>query len=122
MLASKVEKITRFNEDSQITEVAVLVSPGFGAGWSSWNREHSNALLFSSNLIEYVLACEEGRPANMENTLEAMTFALIGEEIYCGAAESLIVIWVPEGEKFVINEYDGSESLRLEKNFEWMEA
>jgi len=122
MLTGKVEKVTRFNEDTQITEVAVLVSPGFGAGWSSWNREHSNALLFSRNLIEYILACAEGQPANMESTLESMTLDLIGEEIYCGGGEDLVVTWVPEGERFIIREYDGNESLRLERNFEWMEA
>ena len=29
-----------------------LISPGFGAGWSTWNREHEDFLLFDKGLIE----------------------------------------------------------------------
>ena len=29
--------------------------------------------------------------------------------IYTGGVEDLVVVWVDEGEEFIINEYDGSE-------------
>ena len=35
-------------------EVAVLYSPGFGAGWSTWNREHPD-MLFDAGMVDLVL-------------------------------------------------------------------
>lgn len=34
-------------------KVAILISPGFGAGWYSWNTDHKE-LLFHSKLVEMV--------------------------------------------------------------------
>jgi len=36
-------------------KVAVLYSPGFGAGWSTWNRPYDDFFLFDSKLIEMAL-------------------------------------------------------------------
>jgi hypothetical protein len=43
-------------------------------------------------------------------------------EVYCGGLEDLVITWVPVGERFRIEEYDGSESLVLESNQRWMTA
>ena len=40
-----------FNADGQ---VAVLYSPGYGAGWSTWN-DFSGCLIFDSRIVELVL-------------------------------------------------------------------
>lgn len=83
-------------------KVAVLVSPGFGAGWSTWNGYDEDAI-FNKRLALAVLG-ESG---------ESKEFAAQEEfpDFYHGGVEDLIVEWVSEGEQFYIDEYDGSESL-----------
>lgn len=91
----------RYNEEGQ---VAVLISPGFGAGWSTWAGEHAEAVLFDSRLVDYVL---------MHGTESLGEYAeSLGYDCYMGGARDVEVIWVDEGTRFVIEEYDGSESIR----------
>lgn len=84
-------------------KVAVLYSPGFGAGWYSWNED--KRLLFHPKLVEMV---EEGR--RNEITTEWM-IKEIGIDIYTGGANQLKIEWLPEGTAFQIDEYDGAESI-----------
>ena len=94
--------------------VAVLVSPGYGAGWYTWNRE-SPELLFDPTLVDLVLSGHES------DELVAYTH-LKYPDAYTGGVGDLTVKWVPEGARFRIDEYDGSETLRLESDEEWMTA
>ena len=78
--------------------VAVAVSYGYGAGWSTWNSidprdARFNQLFLDGNIDEVLRICNE------EN---------LG---YAGGAHDVEIEWVPEGTKFRIDEYDGSESL-----------
>ena len=36
-------------------KVAVLVSYGYGAGWSTWNSARSDSLLFDPDIVQMVL-------------------------------------------------------------------
>lgn len=85
--------------------VAVLISPGFGAGWSTWSAaEQTEAMLFDSRLVDFVLSHgAEGLGAYAES---------IGYTGYMGGAEDVQVEWLEPGTRFVVEEYDGSESLR----------
>lgn len=94
--------------------VAVLVSPGFGAGWFSWHG--IEALLFDPAVVELV---ESGADSSV---IEQYCEELYGDEPYFGGAGDLIVEWVPVGARFRIHEYDGSESLVLESEEEWFVA
>lgn len=85
-------------------KVAILYSPGFGAGWYSWHISHKE-LLFSPKIVEMV---EAGRQS--EITKEWVQENL-GIDIYAGGASDLKICWLPEGTAFDINEYDGSESI-----------
>ncbi len=91
----------RYNEEGQ---VAVLISPGFGAGWSTWAGEHAEAVIFDSRLVDYVLV-------NGNKTLGEYAESL-GYDNYKGGADDVEVIWLEPGTRFVIEEYDGSESIR----------
>jgi hypothetical protein len=94
--------------------VAVLVSPGFGAGWYTWTKEMPE-LLFDPTLVDLVLSGAESE--------ELVAYAdLKYPEGYTGGAGDLIVKWVPEGAQFRIDEYDGSESLVLESEEVWITA
>ena len=96
-------------------EVAVLISPGFGAGWSTWchDEKDTEILLFHKDLVELVL---EGKNGSAASLAEEMTDA------YVGGAESLMVAWIPEGCRFIIHEYDGSENLVKEETIDWSVA
>lgn len=89
--------------------VAVAVSGGFGAGWSTWNGidprdARFNQLFLDGNIDEVVRICNE----------EALGYA--------GGAKDVEILWVPKGSKFRIGEYDGSEDLVTEDQDDWVIA
>jgi len=97
-------------------KVAVLVSPGFGAGWYTWNQSHPE-LLFLPRVVEMVLN------GTSYHEIEAYVQSIYGEdELYVGGAVDLKVVWVPQGSQFRIEEYDGSESLKLKDDEDWLIA
>ena len=97
-------------------KVAVLVSPGFGAGWYTWNQQHPE-LLFLPRVVEMVLN------GTSYSEIEAYVQSIYGEdELYVGGAVDLVVQWIPQGSQFRIEEYDGSESLILASQEKWFTA
>lgn len=87
-------------------KVAVLYSPGFGAGWYSWNEEYPQ-LLFHPKLVELV-------ENNQQHLItEEFMKEVLGIDIYLGGAEQLKIQWVDQGDRFEIDEYDGSEDVRI---------
>lgn len=85
-------------------QVAVLYSPGFGAGWYSWNKDHKE-LLFHPKIVEMV---EAGRRKEINDEWVKEN---LGVDIYTGGSEQLTIQWLPEGTAFVVNEYDGAETI-----------
>lgn len=85
-------------------EVAVLYSSGFGAGWSSWNLEWAEQLVFDADLA---LAVEKGDMAQAERIADTLT----GGDGYLGGIKGLTLMWLPVGTRFRISEYDGAESV-----------
>jgi hypothetical protein len=83
-------------------KVAVLYSPGYGAGWSTWDHENAEALTFDSEIVEAVLA---------EDRVKAAQIAEAKYGGYTGGARDLRVEWLPKGTAFRIDEYDGSERI-----------
>ena len=101
-----MQKVIRDNK------VAVLVSPGFGAGWYTWHSIEE--LIYDPSIVDWVETQEL-------NKIEAYV-TLKYPEAYCGGLEDLEVNWVPIGARFRIDEYDGAESLLLESDQRWMTA
>jgi hypothetical protein len=94
-------------------KVAILYSPGFGAGWSTWNHTMPE-LLFEPAIAQFVVD---------EKFDELQTYvALKYPEIYTGGMMDLVVEWVPEGVLFKVNEYDGSESIEIRDDVNWFIA
>ena len=87
-------------------KVAVLVSPGYGAGWSTWDDNKEDAV-FSPEVVAWV---EAGKPSDMYLKNEERWETEFG---YLGGMEDLEVVWLPVGTRFEIDEYDGFESLRI---------
>lgn len=98
-----MEKIVRHGK------VAVAVSKGFGAGWSTWNRVNPmdarfNQLFLDDKYDKAVALCDK---------LE------LG---YAGGASDVEIVWVPVGTEFQITEYDGSESIEYKNETDWWVA
>ena len=90
--------------------VGVLLSPGFGAGWSTWNQGIDFDWVFDKGLVELAL-----RKANKEDVLEYLKEKGIDRPYLCGW-DDIIIIFLGKGTMFTIKEYDGSESLLLVEN------
>ena len=96
--------------------VAVLYSPGYGAGWSTWNIEYNyKELIFDPGLVELVLAGKEHEEIAVYATLK-------WPDAYLGGLSELDIEWVPVGAKFQIGEYDGHESVNVFDEEEWFIA
>lgn len=100
-------------------KVAVFVSGGWGAGWSTWNSYDEDCnfdfVFGNETLVDMV---ESG--ADTQAIIDYVQ--PLAPDAYLGGADGLYVEWVPEGTKFVIDEYDGSETLQTMDNMYWMEA
>lgn len=105
--------------------VGVLVSSGYGAGWSTWNSykgEGELDIALDHRIIEWLIAnatvtiCEvpEGQWI-IEDVNEAALkeyCASIGyNDVYCGGADGLYIGWYKKGTLIRIEEYDGYESV-----------
>jgi hypothetical protein len=93
--------------------VAVVYSPGYGAGWYSWNLEQPG-LLFDPNIVKYV---EDGCK---DSFLSYM--GLKYPEVFISEFSELAIEWVPVGTQFRVNEYDGDESIIIKDRDEWFVA
>lgn len=85
-------------------KVAVLYSPGFGAGWYSWNKDFPQCV-FDPIMVQWVLDGKVG--ALPESWLEYAK----EDNFYPGGAKDLQVEWLQPNTQFRIDEYDGSECI-----------
>jgi len=94
-------------------QVAVLYSPGFGAGWSTWNQEVPE-ILFDPIIVDFV---------EKEQWEELATYATLKYPgLYDGGMRDLEIVWLDVGTEFRINEYDGSESVEVKEELLWIVA
>jgi hypothetical protein len=115
----KIEYEKMTNEHGQ---VAVLYSPGYGAGWTTWcsTAELRDPMTFDKRLVELVLA--EQHEKITHEYLENIWGITSDEYIYMGGARDLTVEWLDPGTAFEITEYDGYESIKNRGHVNWMVA
>ena len=101
----KIITLQRYVRDGKI---AVLYSPGYGSGWSSWNDdEYKDDLMHHPEFVKKVLENKQS-----ELTEEFCQNVLGTTHYICTAgACDLEVEWMPMGSKYIIEEFDGSESI-----------
>lgn len=87
-----------YNTDTN--EVAIIVSPGFGAGWSTWNKDVAAECLFDPDCVMAIL---EGK--NPSEIAEDKW----NDGYWSGA--DCVVEWYPSGTQFFVDEYDGQETI-----------
>jgi len=85
-------------------KVAILYSPGFGAGWYTWNSDHPE-MVFDKEIVSAILQNYKDKALSLA--------AVKYPEAYLGGLDGLEVMWLDEGSQFEIEEYDGSESVHL---------
>ena len=93
-------------------QVAVIYSPGFGAGWYSWHDIED--LIFDPSIVAWIESSELDK-------IDAYV-TLKYPDAYLGGIDNLAVAWVPEGSQFRIDEYDGSESVEIKDAMSWITA
>ena len=89
-------------------EVGVLYSPGFGAGWSTWNRD---CYAYDKRIVEKFIEDPELFHRVGPDLVAFMT--ALGYNGYYGGADDLRLTFIPKDTLFRILEYDGSESIEL---------
>ena len=94
--------------------VAVIISPEFGAGWWTWNRDRID-MIFDPGLVDLL---ERKQPED-----KILAYAILKwPDAFLGGVDELMIEWVLEGTEFKINEYDGSESIELKESDNWLTA
>jgi len=111
-----MEKVEKTKRSGQVM-VAILITPSYGAGWSSWNSGQGEKLLFDPTVVNLLT---QQPPNYMERIRQYCTEEY--PNIYLGGLEDLEVVWIPKGESFIIEEYDGFESIRIQSQIEWLTA
>ena len=112
-----------YNKDK--TAIAVLVSHGYGGGWSTWcgETEEPYQLAYDKQVVEFWLAHRDD-DEYIENLCDILKnddqkeaeefFESLGyRHVFFGGFSQITLHWVPVGSKFEIAEYDGAESLRV---------
>lgn len=93
--------------------VAVLYSPGYGAGWFSWNTKHKG-LIFDKEIVQAVL--------DNDRELAARIAERKYKDCYTGGAEQLNISWLEPDTVFEISEYDGYESITFREAIDFIVA
>jgi len=82
-------------------KVAVIVSPGYGAGWSTWNE---SKICFDPIIVKWIEGGKAGAPPLDHYGKSAP---------YAGGLSQAEIEWIDEGTDFRVEEYDGYESIEL---------
>lgn len=90
-------------------KIGILVSRGYGAGWSTWNYR---AMAYDKRVIDFWI---KNKGKDLEGDKEAEeAFEKMGYRgVYFGGFEDLGLEFVNVGVPWQINEYDGFETLKL---------
>ena len=95
--------------------VAVLYSPDYGAGWSTWaSQDIREAVMFDPAIVELV---EQEKLEELE-----VYVTLKYPNMFTGGLRDLQIEWMPEGTQFIINDYDGNESIQTRDSTDWYTA
>lgn len=92
--------------------VGVMVSPGYGAGFHTWNNIPE--LCFDKDIITMIL---EDKPIlEIEKFTEDKYSKYGGDYVSTTGLSSVEIVWLEQGTQFIFEVYDGSESIILIKD------
>ena len=109
----------------QNNKVAVIIKSHYGLGWYSWHSKEE--MLYDPVIVKLILEYDKKQyedpydPRSLiQNQFETYIFdeyAIKGCNI-----EDFSVEWIDIGKEFIIEEYDGAESVRVKEDFKWLKA
>lgn len=115
-------------------EIEILISPGFGGGWSTWNDDCIN-LAIDKRIINYFKKNGTGvdkknrlshdqfddlKYKEFKNQLKEFLESIGYNNVYTGGWKDIVIETVKPNCKFRIDEYDGSEELiKYEQDTLW---
>ena len=107
------------NYYTNLDQVAIIIHDDWGSGWYSYHQNLE--LLFDPQLAQ---ALDNGDTAAARDRLDELMeeypeFDYVFKHM--NPAE-LAVEWVPRGRKFIIQEYDGQETVWLKDKIKWIQA
>lgn len=113
-----------YNEDN--SEYAVLISTGYGTGWSTINE--CKELAYDCRVVWFWVRhnseefCARVKDEASYEHFEARTFLenCGYRDVYFGGYKNICLKWVPVGTKIYIGEYDGAEYIRKETDIDWI--
>lgn len=89
-------------------KVAVIISPGFGAGFHTWNDIPN--LCFCPYVVNHIL---NGTKDDIDVDEIKKYYGLPEDDwISTIGLEKAEIQWLPQGTHFTIDEYDGSETIQ----------
>lgn len=91
----------------------VLISSGYGAGWSTWN--YTEMAIDKDLVALFEKGCSE---EEMINLCVEKGY----DDPYMGGFDQLEVVEVPKGAHFCIREYDGAEFIEIKEEQDWLYA
>lgn len=123
-VAVTVEELGVYRNDALL----VVYSPGYGAGWASWN--HDTSLATYPPLVLWLLLGKDPNELMQSKSLlftglsdeGRRVFKYVGSRVYLGGVTDLVLGLVPRGSMWRIEEYDGSESLEIFNPSRWNKA
>lgn len=89
----------------------VLISPGYGAGWSTWE---------GADLATDVRLIDAFDRGISKEGMHRLCADLGYGDVYMGGFEQLRIVEIPKGTIFRITEYDGYESIETLDSLEWL--
>ena len=100
----------------------ILYSPGFGAGWSTWNSDEVARYMLTYQPI--IDALERGEKMDVDHPavkqLQADCLEKFEKDYVCVLGASTLKVMTVHG-RVRIHEYDGSESVEVEGDYDgWM--
>lgn len=117
-------------------KVAVLISPGFGAGWTTWNQDHKDVeqMLYDPDIVNALLEfmakedtdwrVKDGSRRCLVMKIKEIANAKYNQDpddyYFENGLRDVEVVWVQMGRKFIINEYDGAESIQFCDEIKWI--
>ena len=94
-----------YNDEGNIE---ILISPGYGAGWSTWDYDYGINLALDKRIINfYKKYGQEVSEEQLEEFLKSIGY----ENVFYRGWDQNQIFTVPKNCKFKIKEYDGYEEL-----------
>lgn len=111
---------TRHIQDENM--VGVVIAPDFGGGFSTWSNHPDMCL--DPVLVQWVLDMNQYDEGSAEYNQIHGKLSMYVTEKYDASyhGDRLVVVWVPQGTKFIVHEYDGAESVWREDQINWRVA